>query len=182
MIDEICFELLNISGVRDLVYPVRVGGSGNTHSTHFISKRSTSYVQNFDPSVQYVFPAYGKNFSLDLTFSKDFIAPALVVQHYSGNSTWRSETHRSVGLSQCFYSGRINQDLNSRGVFSLCEGLVSTNQTTSNLLQLPDPPPPSQLITRKNPDTLWGRCMQLCARVHPSLYRCTPPAGVSSYR
>ncbi|XP_078339581.1 A disintegrin and metalloproteinase with thrombospondin motifs 9-like isoform X1 [Crassostrea virginica] len=112
------------SGVRDLVYPVRVGGSGNTHSTHFISKRSTSYVQNFDPSVQYVFPAYGKNFSLDLTFSKDFIAPALVVQHYSGNSTWRSETHRSVGLSQCFYSGRINQDLNSRGVFSLCEGLT----------------------------------------------------------
>ena len=51
MIDEICFELLNISGVRDLVSPVRVGGSGNTHSTHFISKRSTRYVQNFDPSV-----------------------------------------------------------------------------------------------------------------------------------
>lgn len=163
------------------MYPVRVGGSGNTHSTHFISKRSTSYVQNFDPSVQYVFPAYGKNFSLDLTFSKDFIAPALVVQHYSGNSTWRSETHKSVGLSQCFYSGRINQDLNSRGVFSLCEGLVSTNQTTSNLLQLPDPPP-SQLITRKNRTHYGGRCMQLCARVHPSLYRCTPPAGVSSYR
>lgn len=162
------------------MYPVRVGGSGNTHSTHFISKRSTSYVQNFDPSVQYVFPAYGKNFSLDLTFSKDFIAPALVVQHYSGNSTWRSETHRSVGLSQCFYSGRINQDLNSRGVFSLCEGLVSTNQTTSNLLQLPDPPLPT--YNKEEPDTPWGRCMQLCARVHPSLYRCTPPAGVSSYR
>ena len=121
-----------------------------------------------------MFPANGKNFSLDLTFSKDFIAPALVVQHYSGNSTWRSETHRSVGLSQCFYSGRINQDLNSRGVFSLCEGLVSTNQTTSNLLQLPDPPP-SQLITRKNRTHYGGDacsfarvCTPLCIVVpHP---------------
>lgn len=154
------------------MYPVRVGGSGNTHSTHFISKRSTSYVQNFDPSVQYVFPAYGKNFSLDLTFSKDFIAPALVVQHYSGNSTWRSETHKSVGLSQCFYSGRINRDLNSRGVFSLCEGLVSTNQATSNLLQLPDPPLPN-LSNKEEPDTLWGEmhaALRACAPLSVSLY------------
>ncbi|XP_011434412.3 A disintegrin and metalloproteinase with thrombospondin motifs 9 isoform X1 [Magallana gigas] len=112
------------SGLREVVYPVRIGSRGNTHSTHFISKRSTRYVQNFDSSVQYVLSGFGRNFSLDLTFSKDFIAPTLVVQHFSGNSTWRNESHKSVGLSQCFYSGRINQDLNSRGVFNLCEGLT----------------------------------------------------------
>lgn len=119
------------SGLREVVYPVRIGSRGNTHSTHFISKRSTRYVQNFDSSVQYVLSGFGRNFSLDLTFSKDFIAPTLVVQHFSGNSTWRNESHKSVGLSQCFYSGRINQDLNSRGVFSLCEGLVSTMESNN---------------------------------------------------
>lgn len=131
-----------ISGLREVVYPVRIGSSGNTQSTHFISKRSTRYVQNFDSSVQYVLSGFGRNFSLDLTFSKDFIAPTLVVQHFSGNSTWRNESNKSVGLSQCFYSGRINQDLNSRGVFSLCEGLVSTMESNKfNCLSYPPHPP-----------------------------------------
>lgn len=82
-------------------------------------------MQNFDSNVQYVFPAFGKNISLDLTFTQEFIAPTLVVQHFSGNNTWLDETHENVGLSRCFYAGRINQDLNSRAVFSLCDGLVS---------------------------------------------------------
>jgi hypothetical protein len=109
---------------------VRIGQDGNPQSTHFISKRSTSYVQNFNSNVQYVFPAFGKNISLDLTLNPEFIAPTLVVQHFSGNSTWLNETHENVGLSRCFYTGRINQDLNSRAVFSLCDGLVSIYHIT----------------------------------------------------
>ncbi|XP_055999244.1 A disintegrin and metalloproteinase with thrombospondin motifs 9-like [Ostrea edulis] len=116
------------AGLREVVYPVRIGRDGYPHSTHFISKRSTSYVQNFDSNVQYVFPAFGKNISLDLTFTQEFIAPTLVVQHFSGNNTWLDETHENVGLSRCFYAGRINQDLNSRAVFSLCDGLTGAFQ------------------------------------------------------
>lgn len=88
-----------------------------------IHKRSVN--TNHDVAdVSYIFPAYGREFLLDLTFTKDFISPALIIQRYDKNNSWIEEG-TSEGLEQCFYSGKVNKDTHSRAVFNLCDGMVS---------------------------------------------------------
>ena len=82
-------------------------------------------MEKFEKNVRYEIPAFGRQFLLDLTYTKDFISPTFVVQYHSGNYTWLDEGHKRKGVSRCFYKGTINNDTASRAVLSLCEGMVS---------------------------------------------------------
>lgn len=91
------------------------------NNDNHIYKRSTN---NNKLKVSYSIPAFGNEFLLDLTFTKDFIPDNFIVQTFGDNYTWIDE--KSSDLEQCFYRGRIKNESPSWAVFNLCKGLVSS--------------------------------------------------------
>ena len=71
----------------------------------------------------YKLVAFGRTFKFHLEQEHGFLAPAFVVEHVVNH------THRipfAGDLTHCFYRGQVAGDPVSTGVFSLCQGLVST--------------------------------------------------------
>lgn len=125
MYDIMFFYILGINNglEKQLVYPTRLlrSESTNSNSENRIHKRST---QNNELDVSYSISAFGNDFLLDLTFTKDFISDKFIVQTFSDNSTWIEE--KVSDSEDCFYHGTIQNVHPSRAVFNLCKGLVSS--------------------------------------------------------
>ncbi|OWF48776.1 A disintegrin and metalloproteinase with thrombospondin motifs 20 [Mizuhopecten yessoensis] len=108
---------------KEVVYPVRLNAeSANQHEIH---KRDITFNADDlnEQKVVYMFPAYGRQFLFDLSFTKDFISPEnVLVEKHENNYTW-SEDGFDDSLEKCFYTGTVNNDTSSRAVFSLCDGM-----------------------------------------------------------
>lgn len=104
--------------IKEIVFPKRLNTYDN-HDNH-INKRST---RNNQKIVSYSISAFGNDFLLDLTFTKDLIPNNYVVQTFGDNFT-RIED-KSSDQEQCFYRGSIQNAGPSWAVFNLCNGLVS---------------------------------------------------------
>lgn len=119
-----CFRFLGMKDglQKELVYPKRLFKSDPTNSKieNHIHKRSTN---SFSNDVSYSISAFGNDFLLDLTFTKDFISDNFIVQTYSDNITWIEEKVSSP--EDCFYRGTLQNKSPSWAIFNLCKGLVS---------------------------------------------------------
>ncbi|CAC5409850.1 A disintegrin and metalloproteinase with thrombospondin motifs 4 [Mytilus coruscus] len=104
---------------KEIVFPKRLNTYDN-HDNH-INKRST---RNKQKIVSYSISAFGNEFLLDLTFTKDFIPNKYVVQTFGDNYT-RIED-KSSDQEQCFYRGSIQNASPSWAVFNLCNGLLGS--------------------------------------------------------
>lgn len=110
------------------MYPVRLSENNYADSAlfqHTIHKRDITSNTINQQNVVYVFPAYGRQFLFELSFTKDFLSPGdIIVEKREANYTW-VEHGFEERLDNCFYTGKVNNDTFSRAVFSLCDGMVS---------------------------------------------------------
>jgi len=126
--------LLNdITNNRETIFPTRLSGS-EWIKNHDVHKRDVSSQEHQDV-VSFKFSAYGRQYLFDLSFTKDFISPNVVVERHDGNYSWIEDGFEG-GLSDCFYIGKVNNDSSSRAVFNLCDGLVSVQFLFSPSLSL----------------------------------------------
>ncbi|KAK6176237.1 hypothetical protein SNE40_014557 [Patella caerulea] len=104
----------------DVFYPQRVSDFVESPAFRHIWKRSVSDKLNrsLNPNEKLIISGFRRNFTLNLSLSKDFLGPSFLIERQGDNTTYIEEYNK--GEFQCFYSGTVENEINSVATLSLC--------------------------------------------------------------